>query len=109
LVDSRFRLRFLRGTPDNKHTVVVAEQVLAGELSPGKLVVREVLLRAHGKLGNVWREALITASRGELTKREARDRIDAAVGEHPDLDLRLVDLPRHRIAALLPLVEASVG
>jgi hypothetical protein len=109
LVDSRFRLRFLRGTPDNKHTVVVAEQVLAGELSPGELVVREVLLRAHGKLGNVWREALITVSRGALTKREARERIDAAVGEHPDLDVRLIDLPRHRIAALLPLVEASVA
>jgi hypothetical protein len=107
LVDSRFRLRFLRGTPDNKHTVVVAEQVLAGELNVGALVVREVLLRAHGKLGNVWREALITVSRGELTKREARERIDHAVGDHPDLDVRLIDLPRHRIAALLPLISAS--
>jgi hypothetical protein len=107
LVDSRFRLRFLRGTPDNKHTVVVAEQVLAGDLNAGGLVVREVLLRAHGKLGNVWREALITVSRGELTKREARERIDHAVGDHPDLDVRLIDLPRHRIAALLPLISAS--
>ena len=107
LVDSRFRLRFLRGTPDNKHTVVVAEQVLAGELDAGGLAVREVLLRAHGKLGNVWREALITVSRGALTKREARERIDHAVGDHPDLDVRLIDLPRHRIAALLPLISAS--
>lgn len=103
LVDTRFRLRFLRGTPDNKHTVVVADQVPAGELDAGGLVVREVLMKAHGKLGNVWREALITASRGELTKREAREK----VGDHPDLDLRLIDLPRHRIAELLPRIAAS--
>jgi hypothetical protein len=104
LVDTRFRLKFLRGTPDNKHTIVVADQVLAGELDAGQLVVREVLMKAHGKLGNVWREALITASRGELTKREARER----VGDHPDLDLRLIDLPRHRLATLLPHIAASV-
>ncbi|MEU4740065.1 bis-aminopropyl spermidine synthase family protein [Actinosynnema sp. NPDC023658] len=103
LVDTRFALRFLRSTPDGKHCVVVADQVLAGTLDAGGLAVREVLMRAHGKLGNVWREALVTATHGAMTKREARERI----GEHDDLELRLVDLPRHRIAALLPLIRAS--
>ncbi|MFE2750741.1 bis-aminopropyl spermidine synthase family protein [Actinosynnema sp. NPDC059335] len=105
LVDTRFALRFLRSTPDGKHCVVVADQVLAGTLDAGGLAVREVLIRAHGKLGNVWREALVTATRGALTKREARERI----GEHEDLELRLIDLPRHRIAALLPLIRASAS
>lgn len=105
LVDTRFALRFLRSTPDGKHCVVVADQVLAGTLDVGGLAVREVLMRAHGKLGNVWREALVTATRGALTKREARERI----GEHEDLELRLIDLPRHRIAALLPLIRASAS
>jgi hypothetical protein len=105
LVDTRFALRFLRSTPDGKHCVVVADQVLAGTLDAGGLAVREVLMRAHGKLGNVWREALTTVLR--ITKREARD----LIGEQPvveaDLEERLIDLPRHRIAALLPLIRAS--
>ncbi|MEV8441038.1 bis-aminopropyl spermidine synthase family protein [Actinosynnema sp. NPDC051121] len=105
LVDTRFALRFLRSTPDGKHCVVVADQVLAGTLDVGGLAVREVLVRAHGKLGNVWREALVTVTHGALTKREARERI----GEHEDLELRLIDLPRHRIAELLPLIRASAS
>jgi hypothetical protein len=105
LVDTRFALRFLRSTPDGKHCVVVADQVLAGTLDVGGLAVREVLMRAHGKLGNVWREALVTATHGAMTKREARERI----GEHDDLELRLIDLPRHRLAELLPLIRASAS
>ena len=105
LVDTRFALRFLRSTPDGKHCVVVADQVLAGTLDVGGLAVREVLMRAHGKLGNVWREALVTVTHGALTKREARERI----GEDDDLELRLIDLPRHRIAALLPRIRASAS
>ncbi len=105
LVDTRFALRFLRSTPDGKHCVVVADQVPAGTLDVGGLAVREVLMRAHGKLGNVWREALVTATRGALTKREARERM----GEHDDLELRLIDLPRHRIAEVLPLIRASAS
>ncbi|WP_033442606.1 bis-aminopropyl spermidine synthase family protein [Saccharothrix sp. NRRL B-16314] len=105
LVDTRFALRFLRSTPDGKHCVVVADQVLAGTLDVGGLAVREVLMRAHGKLGNVWREALVTVTRGALTKREARERI----GDGEDLESRLIDLPRHRITALLPAIRASAA
>lgn len=109
LVGTRFALRFLRSTPDGRHCVVVADQVLAGTLDTGGLAVREVLMRAHGKLGNVWREALVTTSHGRLTKRQARDRIGEQVGDDEDLELRLIDLPRHRIAALLPLIRASAA
>ena len=64
-------------------------------------------MRAHGKLGNVWREALVTASHGELTKRESRERVESLATEDI-LAQRLIDLPRHRIAALLPVIAASV-
>ncbi|WP_285744575.1 bis-aminopropyl spermidine synthase family protein [Lentzea sp. NBRC 105346] len=108
LVRTRFSLKFLRNNPDNKHTIVVADQVLAGTLEPGDLVVREVLMKAHGKLGNVWREALITASRGALTKRQAREVVENAAPNSDDLELRLIDLPKHRIAELLPVIATSV-
>ena len=57
----------------------------------------------------MWREALVTASHGELTKHEARDRVEAATPNSEDLDVRLIDLPRHRIAILLPVIAASVA
>lgn len=109
LVATRFKLKFLRNNPDAKTTIVVADQVLAGTLSLGERTVREVLMKAHGKLRNVWREALITAAQGVLTKRQAAEIIDNAPVSQEDLDLRLIDLPRHRIAALLPEISASAG
>lgn len=71
LVAPKYRLRLLRSTPDNTHAVVVADAV------PGtqeRAAVREVWTRAHGRLGNLWPNA------------------PAALAE-----LRLIDLPRHRI------------
>ncbi|MGQ0842133.1 bis-aminopropyl spermidine synthase family protein [Actinokineospora sp.] len=95
LVAAKYRLTFHRSTPDGKHAVVVAEPV------PGDGVAAELLDHAHGKLGNVWREALIRASDGAVTKREARERVAALVTDAGDLDLRLIDLPRHRLRAVL--------
>ena len=66
-------------------------------------------MKAHGKLRNVWREALITASQGVLTKKQAAEIVDNADVTSDDLDLRLIDLPKHRIAALLPEISASAG
>jgi hypothetical protein len=87
VVASKYRLRFHRSTPDGKHAVVVATRVGTGLLD-----------RVHGKLGNVLREAMIAESDGTLTKREARELVAAKIpGE---ADLRLIDLPRHRIEAL---------
>ncbi|MET9232015.1 bis-aminopropyl spermidine synthase family protein [Lentzea sp. NPDC003310] len=109
LVATRFKLKFLRNNPDARTTIVVADQVLTGTLSLGERAVREVLMKAHGKLRNVWREALITASQGVLTKKQAAEIIDNAAVEQADLELRLIDLPKHRIAALLPEISASAG
>lgn len=91
LIGAKYRLRFHRSTPDSRHAVVVAERQHGGEL-PSK---------AHGKLGNVWREALIAESDGKLTKREARDVVASKAPYPEDLELRLIDLPRHRIAAIV--------
>ncbi|MCR3752893.1 bis-aminopropyl spermidine synthase family protein [Lentzea californiensis] len=109
LVATRFKLKFLRNNPDGKTTIVVADQVLTGTLSLGERAVREVLMKAHGKLRNSWREALITASQGVLTKKQAAEIIDNAPVAQDDLELRLIDLPKHRIAALLPEISASAG
>jgi len=69
LVREKYGLRLLRSTPDNKHAVVVADAVDEP---------RELLTKAHAKLGNTT-EAVPEDISG----------------------YRLVDLPRHRIAELL--------
>ncbi|MBE9375825.1 bis-aminopropyl spermidine synthase family protein [Saccharopolyspora sp. HNM0983] len=95
LVGPKFALRFHRSTPDSRHAVVLAEEVTAPS------AVRDVLQRAHGKLGNVWREALIAHTAEGLTKRAARDRVQQAAQHPADLQRRLIDLPRHRMPAAL--------
>jgi hypothetical protein len=95
LVGAKYRLTFHRSTPDGKHAVVIAEPVSVDG------VPAALLERVHGKLGNVWREALIKAGGGSLTKREARDRIADLAPDQADLNCRLIDLPRHRIQAIL--------
>jgi hypothetical protein len=93
LLAAKYKLRLLRSTPDATHAVVVADA------APGEEPARSLLGKAHGKLGNVWREALVQASGGTLTKNEAR----AIIGQRaPGVSgYRLVDLPRHRLAAIL--------
>ncbi|SHG45111.1 Protein of unknown function DUF43 [Streptoalloteichus hindustanus] len=108
---AKFRLRYLRSTPEPKSAVVVAEEVPVESLAPADRVVRHLLDRAHGKIGNIWREALVAASGGALTKNAARDRIAAAseaagLRAH-ELAVRLVDLPRHRLGAALAAVRDS--
>ncbi|MCC5698863.1 hypothetical protein LH612_37580, partial [Klebsiella pneumoniae] len=91
LVADKYALRFHRSSPDRKHAVVVAE-----EREPGS-AAGFVLRRAHGKLRNVWREALIEQAGGALSKREAVERVRARAPHPRDLSLRLIDLPRHRV------------
>lgn len=110
LVGAKYRLRFLRSTPDSRHAVVLAIEVPeASEASDGRGAAAGLLRRAHGKLGNVWREALVTASGGSLTKREARAVVDEQVARAglraDDTELRLIDLPRHKLGALLAAVS----
>ena len=100
LVGAKYALRFHRSTPDSKLAIVVADA--SERATPHRYLLR----RAHGKIGNAWREALISVSE-DLTKREARDRISAVAPHAEDLELRLVDLPRHRLAELLRAVEQT--
>ncbi|MDQ3403011.1 MAG: bis-aminopropyl spermidine synthase family protein [Actinomycetota bacterium] len=101
LVGVKFRLTFHRSTPDGKHAVVVGSPVESGG------VARALLDRAHGTVANAWREALIAASDGELTKRSARDRVAELAPDARDLAARLIDLPRHRLRALLVAADRS--
>ncbi|GAA0516618.1 methyltransferase [Saccharopolyspora subtropica] len=100
LVGAKFRLRLHRSSPDSRHAVVVT-QLRADDSVAGFL-----LRRAHGKVGNIWREALIAHTEATLTKREARDRVAELARDGDDLDLRLIDLPRHRIADIVRTAAA---
>jgi hypothetical protein len=103
LVATKYRLRLRRSTPDPRHAIVEADRIDDAEHP----VVRAVVDRAHGKIGNTWREALIRASGGTLTKNQARERIREAGVPLDLLTEPLVSLPRHRIAAVLQAVAGT--
>lgn len=103
LLAAKYTLRYLRNTPDPEHAVVVAES----RADPADRVRRAVLDRAHGKLGNVWREALVRHGAVSLTKNAARAAVRAATTRPELLDSALVELPRHQLAAVLAEVRAS--
>jgi hypothetical protein len=77
--------------------VVEAVRKPSGGGDPASVVLRAVMDRAHGKVANVWRDAL-TDVRRDLTKRQAR----ALVAESAPwaLDVTLLDLPMHRLREL---------
>jgi predicted methyltransferase len=111
LTAPKYSLRLRRSTPASSYAVVEATAVTPEQ---GTMAVpHELLCRAHGKVGNVWREALIRHSAERLgkplTRNEARRLIGDAVTRQTWLDARLIDLPRHAIRALLSEAEASVG
>lgn len=94
LVTGKFDLRFHRSSPDSQHAIVVASR--QGDTQLGQL-----LRRAHGKIGNVWRDAVISASPVQISQRQATEHVRTLAPHPDDLDLRLIDLPRHRLAALV--------
>ncbi|HEY3954868.1 MAG TPA: bis-aminopropyl spermidine synthase family protein [Streptosporangiaceae bacterium] len=105
LVRHKFTLSFLPPAPGTEHAIVVATEDAAGD--GAARLTRYVLSRAHGKIGNTWREGLIRVA-GELgldpvTKNQARALIAAAAP--PDcLDTSLMSLPRQQIADLLEIL-----
>jgi predicted methyltransferase len=101
LVRAKYRLTYLRNTPDSRYTVVVGERVEPGQELAGRLHLH-LLDRAHGKLGNVWRDGLVRVTDGALTRQAARERVGS------DPDATLLDLPRHRLARVLDQASASV-
>jgi N4-bis(aminopropyl)spermidine synthase len=113
LIAPKYRItRLLRSTPEPDMAVIVAEQAPASELTAAGQVAAYIFARAHGKLGNAWREGLIAlwASRGQtLTKRDARDLIESATAR-PDLLGRCpVDLPGPLFPPLISDIERSAA
>jgi N4-bis(aminopropyl)spermidine synthase len=113
LIGPKYRItRLLRSTPGPDMAVILAERVPAAGLTAAEQVSAYIYDRAHGKIGNAWREGLIAArkSGGDvLTKRDARAIIDA-VGSRPDLlDRSLIDLPRHLFPVLAEQIERSAA
>lgn len=111
LIAPKYSLRLRRSTPAPGYAVVEATAVAPEQGT--MTVAHELLCRAHGKLGNVWREALIRHSAERLgkplTRNEARRLIAEAAARQTWLDGRLIDLPRHAIRAVLSEAEAPVG
>ncbi|MGH3810982.1 MAG: bis-aminopropyl spermidine synthase family protein [Pseudonocardiaceae bacterium] len=110
LVAPKYMLRLRRTTPTSRHAIV--EAVAVRQRDDGALA-RWLLDRAHGKVGNVWREGLIRRSgdrpAGPLTKNEARALIAQTVSRPGWLGARLIDLPRNAVRTLLADAGISVG
>lgn len=73
-------------------------------------VARDVLSRSHGRLGNVWREALVSGARaggGSLTKNEARALVANACSVPDLLGVSLVEAPRHLLEIVVPEIRRS--
>ena len=107
LLRTKYVLRLRRSTPGPHLAIVEADRIDPAGLKAADRAVRAVLDRAYGKVTNTWRESLIRAGDGTLTKNEARALIRAADPAAPDE--RLIDLPRHRIAELLRSIARSAG
>lgn len=99
LVAAKYRLRVRRGTPEPQLAIVEAGAVEGGAEGAGG-VAHRLLTHAHGKLGNVLREALVRADPA-LSRPEAAGRAAALIGCPDWLDARLLDLPRHAIAGIV--------
>jgi hypothetical protein len=112
LVAAKYRLDVAGGTPDGRHAVVVADRVEAGGLSGPDRVVRWLLDRPHATVAGGWRDALVKTARrtgAELTRAGARDLVRTAVPDPDLLDERVIDLPRHRLAALVAAARDQVA
>jgi N4-bis(aminopropyl)spermidine synthase len=115
LIAPKYRItRLLRSTPEPDMAVILAEEPPAGDmnLTAGEQLAGYIYARAHGKLGNAWREGLIAlwASRGQgLTKRDARDLIESVTARPDLLDRCPVDLPGPLFPPLISEIERSAA
>ena len=115
LIAPKYRItRLLRSTPEPDMAVILADKPPAGDmnLTAGEQLAAYVYARAHGKLGNAWREGLIAlwASRGQgLTKRDARDLIESVTARPDLLDRCPVDLPGPLFPPLISEIERSAA
>ncbi|MFI5910725.1 bis-aminopropyl spermidine synthase family protein [Dactylosporangium sp. NPDC051541] len=93
LVGAKWDLRLRRSTPGPKQATVEAT------LRPAEGVAGWLLTHAHGRLGNVLREALVRTA--GLGRAAAEARAAEIVGRPEYLDARLLDVPRHAIVPVL--------
>jgi Branched-chain polyamine synthase A C-terminal domain len=91
------------------HLKTAPGEILATRAEPpggAGAVLRHILDRPHGKVANSWREGLIRQAAAELTKNQARARVQEAA---PWLgDATVLDLPAHRLAGLPDAVRRSL-
>jgi N4-bis(aminopropyl)spermidine synthase len=113
-IGPKYELRFRRSLPSPKLAVLELVAAPDDRLTPGLAVRRYLLSRAHGKVRNVMREALIAvaaASEVKISKSEARlavaDRLPGDTG------VTLLDLPRGEIdrhlSVAVDLVDEVLG
>ncbi|MDL4814455.1 bis-aminopropyl spermidine synthase family protein [Actinomadura opuntiae] len=103
--------RLLRGTPSPGTALVLAERN-DEPAGAAERVLAYLYARAHGKIGNGWREGLIALRKAEgstLTKAEARRLIETAADRPDLLERSLIDLPAHLLGVLARDVRRSVG
>lgn len=99
LTSAKYHLRYRRSWPGSRYAVVDAERVEADALGGFERIVNRLLRRAHGKVGNVWREALVK-DLGTMTKNQARVSIRESGVDPGLLDYTLLELSRGDIEML---------
>lgn len=113
LVGPKYRLTPRRSTPDTAYAVLVAERVAADTLTPGERLARFVLDRAWQPLLPVLRDGLARHAAGGRPRTDPAVRAESArtaASLAGDLDVEqtsLLDLPRHRVAALVERLAAG--
>lgn len=108
LIAPKYTLRMRRSYPRNDQAVVEALATDSESQPPSERLARRLLERSHGTVGNIWREGLIELSPG-MTKNQARALIAERGQDERWLQVRLLDLPRHQLAALLDQVKGSTS
>jgi hypothetical protein len=92
------------------HLKTAPGEIVASRVEPPGgtgAVLRHILDRPHGRVANSWREGLIRHATGDLTKNQARARIQEAA---PWLgDATVLDLPAHRLGDLPDAVRRTLG
>lgn len=111
LVGPGYRVeRMLRGAPSSGMALVLAERNDRPEDAADR-VLAYIHARAHGKVGNGWREGLIALRKADgrtLTKAESRRAIESVADRPGLLERSLIDLPAHLLAVLEAQVRRSV-
>ncbi|WP_067799171.1 bis-aminopropyl spermidine synthase family protein [Actinomadura formosensis] len=113
LIGPGYRIvRLLRSTPGPDQALVLAEKARPDGWTGTERVLGYMYARAHGKLGNSWREGLIKLQKEAgrtLTKSESRAVIEASVSRPELLGRSLMELPLHLFAVLAEDVGRSVA